>query len=126
MKIVCVSEYDVISEGPKPNSKWLTHGFNIINDNGIEKWHGVSPMGIIQVLPLKGIWLEYLNDDSYGLTKGKIYSILDKYSAEYVYFMNDNNKFVGISKRNYFGGNPNFRNPQKERDIKIEHILKTK
>ena len=133
MKILCINkadgltigkEYDVIRICPKPNSRFITGGYILINDNNEEKWYEESPMGIIEVILLTDTFLEYIGPESNGLTFGKTYQILDKQSSEYYYLMSDNNRFVGISKRNYLGGKPNFRNRIKERNDKINNLWK--
>jgi hypothetical protein len=67
-----------------------------------------SPMGIIEVMKLTDIFKEYVGPKHKGLTIGKTYQILDDRSG-YYYFINDNDKFVGITKINYFGGTPMFK-----------------
>lgn len=138
MKIVCVTktdgltvgkDYDVLSTGPKPGSKWTTIGYNIINDFGEEVWHEECPMGIIEVLSYTGEIVEYIGKPCDGITEGKSYYILnrdsrDSQSGSY-YFMNDKNEFVGISKRNYFGGAYNFTTAKTVlRDKVINDLLK--
>ena len=136
MKVVCISKkvtgggltfgekYNVIKRGPNPNnSKFYRDSFLLINDNAIEMWYDKSPM-LIEVLPLTGDSIKYIGDPSSGLTVGKCYEVLDKErDYEYFNFIDDNNTFVGIAKRNYFGGAPNFIEITKVRNNKIEQIL---
>jgi hypothetical protein len=91
----------IIREGSK---------FLLINDKGIEKWYDRCPLCIIEILPLSGEYVEYIGPITGGLTsKGKYYETLDKErDYQYYYFLDDNNRFVGIPKINYFGGKPNF------------------
>lgn len=134
MKIVCITEtegltkgkeYDVIRTEPNPSAKWKNDGYVVINDNNVEKWYEECPMGVIEVLALSGKYVEYIGPITSNITQGKIYPLLDKYSNEYYYFMNDINKFEGISIRNYFGGKHNFinRTKDKEREVIIDNIL---
>jgi hypothetical protein len=55
---------------------------------------------------------------------GKCYELLDKErDYEYFYFIDDDSKFVGISKINYLGGSPNFIEVTKLRESKLNIIL---
>lgn len=124
LKIVCVTEtlgltvgkeYSVIRIEPNPDHKWKNGGYVIINDDNVEKWHEECPMGIIEILPLTGECVKYVGSSSSSLTNGKTYKLLDKHSNEYYYIMDDENRFAGVSKRNYFGGKFNFVSISKER-----------
>jgi hypothetical protein len=139
MKVVCISKevtgggltfgekYDVIERGRNPKyTKFYVDSFLLINDNGIEMWYDKSPM-LIEILPLSEDLIKFIGKPLSGLTYGKWYEMLDKErDYEYFHLIDDNNKFVGISKRNYLGGAPNFVKVSKDeiRDNKIEYILK--
>ena len=115
MKIICINEvkgltvgkqYDVIKTEPV-KFPWIL-GYFVINDyNSLERYER-SPMGIIQVMELTDIFKEYVGPEHRGLTIGKKYQILDDKNG-YYYFLDDNDKFVGITKINYFGGKPMFK-----------------
>jgi hypothetical protein len=118
-------KYDVIKRGRNPN---CTHAyvdsFLLKNDLGVEMWYDKSPY-IIEVLTITGESIKYIGEKCSGLTIGKCYEVIDKErDYEYHYFIDDNNKFVGIRKRNYLGGAANFIEVTKVRNEKIENILK--
>lgn len=115
MKIICINkvegltvgkEYDVIKT-EEVNFPWNL-GYFVINDYNLMERYERSPMGIIEVMELTDIFKEYVGPEHRGLTIGKTYQILDDRSG-YYYFINDNDRFVGITKINYFGGTPMFK-----------------
>ena len=138
MEVICLQNdvknltknkrYDVIKMGnpatdhPK-HFNWAKNWFLLINDLGQEDWFEQSPMGIIEVIDYTGEVIQYIGGPSEGLTNGKCYETLNKLNNEHFYFINDNGVFVGISKRNYFGGAYNFIEITKERDRKINQII---
>jgi hypothetical protein len=134
--VVCISKevtggnltfgkkYNVIKRGRNPKFTNYIDSFLLINDIGIEMWYDKSPL-IVEILPLKG-YIKFIGEPSSGLTYGKCYEWLDKErDYEYVHLISDNNKFVGISKINYFGGAPNFVDvtTTEIRDKKLNSIL---
>lgn len=115
MKIICINkvkgltvgkEYDVIKTEPV-KFPWVL-GYFVINDYNLMERYERSPMGIIEVMELTDIFKEYIGPEHRGLTIGKTYQILDD-KCGYYYFLNDKDKFVGITKINYFGGTPMFK-----------------
>ena len=119
MKIICINkvkgltigkEYDVIKTEPIEFSSGL--GYFVVNDDNLMERYEKSPMGIIQIIELTDISLEYIGPEHKGLTIGKTYQMLDDRHG-YYYFLNDNDKFVGITKINYFGGTPMFKEVDK-------------
>ena len=134
MKVKCISydtkgltfgkEYNVIKRGSNPDSKhlWYKDWFLLINDDNKEMWYDRCPMGIIELLPLTGETIQYIGESTSGLTHGKYYQTLEGKGDEYFYFIDDNDKFVGISKINYFGGSPNFIEITKNRDFKLNNL----
>jgi len=119
-------KYNVIKRGSKPDSKhqWYKDWFLLINDNGQEMWYDKCPYGVIELLQLTGETIQYIGESKSGLTNGKYYETLDKEKGyEYFYFIDDDDRFVGIYKINYFGGAANFIEVTKERDDKINSIL---
>lgn len=115
MKIICINEvegltvgkqYDVIKT-EQVKFPWNLVYF-VINDYNLMERYERSPMGIIEVMELTNIFKEYVGPEHRGLTIGKTYQILDD-RCGYYYFLNDNNKFVGITKINYFGGKDMFK-----------------
>jgi hypothetical protein len=136
MKVVCISKevtgggltfggkYDVIERGSNPNSRFNLDSFLLINDNGLEMWYDKAPI-VFEVLPLTGYSIKYIGMSSSGLTFDKFYEVLDKeIGGEYYNFIDDNNRFVGIPKINYFGGESNFIEITKIRENKLDTILK--
>ena len=135
MKVVCISHevtgggltfgqrYDVIERGPNPNkTRFYVDSFLLINDNGVKMWYDRSPI-LVELLPLIGHSIKYIGKSGDGLTNGNYYEVLDKErNYEYFYFIDDNNKFVGISKINYLGGAPNFIEVTKVRQDKIKEL----
>ena len=135
MKVVCISnevtgggltfgkKYDVIERGPNPNqTRFYVDSFLLINDNGIKMWYDKSPI-LVEVLPLSGYSIKYIGKSGDGLTNGNYYEVLDQErNYEYFYFIDDNNKFVGIRKINYLGGAPNFIEVTKVRENKIKEL----
>ena len=102
-------KYSVIKRGRNPKfTKFYVDSFLLINDIGIEMWYDKSPIVVFEILPLKG-YIKFIGEPLSGLTYGKCYEWLDKErDYEYTYLIDDNNKFVGISRINYFGGASNF------------------
>jgi hypothetical protein len=135
MEVVCISDkvtgggltfgqrYDVIERGPNPNqTRFYVDSFLLINDNGVKMWYDRAPI-LVEVLPLSGYSIKYIGESVDGLTNGNYYEVIDKERQnEYFYFINDNNKFVGIRKINYFGGSPNFIEVTKVREDKIKEL----
>ena len=140
MKVVCITKkvtgggltfgekYDVIERGPNPNrTRFYADSFLLINYNGIKMCYDRAPI-LIEVLPLTGHSIRYIGSPSSGLTVGKCYEVLDKErDYEYFYFIDDDSKFVGISKINYLDaglcGSPNFIEVTKLRESKLNIIL---
>ena len=119
MKIICVTkvegltvgkQYEVMKIGPREDGKhqWKM-GYFVINDNNVLKRYEKAPMGIINVLEVTDIFLEYVGKEYKGLTYGKAYQMLRNKIDDYNYFLNDDNEFVGIRKVNYLGGKPLFK-----------------
>ena len=133
MKVICIDtdvvgltlgrHYDVISKDEvHRHSKFL-----LKNDLDENIWYDINPYGIIKILPLTDIFVEFLGESRNGLTKGNYYQILDRdgyftEGDETYYFMDDFNKFVGINRVNYFGGGVLFRNTSKIRNKKLEEL----
>jgi hypothetical protein len=85
-------------------------------------WYDKSPI-LVEVLPLSGYSIKYIGKSGDGLTRGNYYEVLDQErNHEYFYFIDDNNKFVGIRKINYLGGAPNFIEVTKVREDKIKEL----
>lgn len=129
MKIVCISKnvhgltlgnhYEMIDyEDTRGN-------YLVVNDFGESKWYDRCPLGVIEVLPTTDKWLEYIDHSNSNLTNGKSYQLLyrnyDDYS-KYIYFLDDNNHFVGVSKTNLYG-EPVFKNTRYIREQKLKQIL---
>ena len=67
--------------------------------------------------------IKYIGKSGDGLTNGNYYEVLEQErNYEYFYFIDDNNKFVGIRKINYLGGSPNFIEVTKVRQDKIKEL----
>lgn len=117
------SHYDVISEDEvHRHSKFL-----LKNDLGENIWYDINPYGIIKILPLTDIFVEFLGESGNGLTNGNYYQLLDRNGYfteddETYYFMDDFNKFVGIRRVNYFGGGILFRNTSRIRNKKLDEL----
>lgn len=131
MKVICIDtdvigltlgrHYDVISEDHR-HSKFL-----LKNDLGENIWYDINPYGIIKILPLTDIFVEFLGESGNGLTNGNYYQLLDRNGYfteddETYYFMDDFNKFVGIRRVNYFGGGILFRNTSRIRNKKLDEL----
>ena len=114
MKIICINEVEGLTVGKeydviKTDGEFTrVMGYFVINDYNLMERYERSPMGILEVMELTDIFKEYVGPEHRGLTIGKTYQILDDRSG-YYYFINDNDKFVGITKINYFGGTPMFK-----------------
>ena len=135
MKVICISKevtgggltfgekYDVIERGSNPKyTRFYVDSFLLINDRGIKMWYDRAPI-LVELLPLSGYSIKYIGNSGDGLTRGNYYEVIDKESDyEYFYFIDDNKKFVGISKINYFGGEPNFIEITKVREDKIKEL----
>lgn len=123
MKALCISnnligltyntKYDIIE------NKHET--YLLLNDFGEKIWYYRNKMGIIEVLSLTGVFIKYIGNPREGMTIGNYYEIVDNYDRDYYYFINDNNKFVGINKINYCGGRPNFTELQKNLQVDLEN-----
>jgi len=123
MKIICINkvkgltvgkEYDVIKT-EQVKVPWNL-GYFVINDYNLMERYEKSPMGIIEVMELSDIFKEYVGPEHKGLTIGKTYQILDDKNG-YYYFLNDNDKFVGITKINYFCGKDMFKEVDKTQRV---------
>lgn len=90
-------------------------------DYGVQKWYGWYG-GVIIFAELYDEYIRFIGDEYNGLTKGKVYQLCGRISTqEHYYFVNDFNKFVGIPKRNYFGGVHYFE--RFDRNKKIDSLL---
>lgn len=112
--------YTVLSER-KSSTNTIENEYLIENDCGVEKWFGWFG-GFITFAKLYDNYIRYIGEDLDGLTKNKVYQLCGRLSDDrYYYFVNDYNKFVGMSKRNYFGGSHNFE--KFDRIKKIDNLL---
>ena len=143
MKVVCIDTdvagltlgryYDVISEdiqrSPSGFAEVFKHHskFLLKNDLGEDKWYDHNPFGILKILPITDTLVEFLGESTTGLTKGKYYHLLDRNGYfseddETYYFMNDFNRFVGVGRINYFGGDILFKNTSKIRNKRLNEL----
>ena len=112
--------YTVLGERKSPTSS-IEDDYLIENDYDVEKWFGWFG-GVITFAELYNEYIRFIGDEYNGLTKGKVYQLCGRMSTqEYYYFVDDKNEFVGIPKRNYFGGAHYFE--KFDRDDKIDLLL---
>lgn len=116
--------YEVIS---KSNNYGRCDRFLLRNDMNYDTWYDNRPYGIIKILLTTDTWVEYIGNDSQGMTKGKYYQLLDRdedfdLTDEYYYFLNDFDYFVGYRRINYMNGDEIFRNTSVIRQKKLEDL----
>jgi len=112
--------YTVLDERKSPINT-IEDEYLIENDYGVEKWYGWYG-GVITFAELYDEYIRFIGDEYNGLTKGKVYQLCGRlWLQEYYYFVNDFNKFVGIPKRNFFGGAHYFE--RFDRNKKIDSLL---
>lgn len=93
--------YEVILSEKLNEYPW-TKELLLKNDVGEECWY-VDNDFILNFVQAFDLWVKYIGDYD-DLTNGKIYQLLKCADNEYYYIMNDNNKFIGTRKKDYFGG----------------------
>jgi hypothetical protein len=110
MKLICVGDEPGFTIGKEYDystikEEWREKLILIKNDFGDLIKHKLNEF-IITMLPPSNIWVEYVDDSKDGLTSGKYYNLLDRNKAsrgdEHYYFLDDNNKFVGVWRGNRF------------------------
>ncbi len=108
--------YTVIDKVFMNKPPW-TREYLLKNDNGEEDWYVITS-GIINFAESYNTWVKYIGESYRGLTVGKIYQLCGSEDEGYYYFMNDENKFVGIRKTNYLGGAKLFNKIDREEKLK--------
>lgn len=101
----------------------------ILNDYGIEEWYEIG-LGIDKFWLLSNEYVRYIGSENSWTNEGKLiygakYELIDRYSDEYIYFIDSKGDFIGPRRINYIGGEVMFESvPIEElRDDKISKII---
>lgn len=100
-----------------------------MNDYGVEKWYEIG-LGVDKFWLLSGEYVRYIGSKNSWINEGKLiygvkYELIDRYSDEYIYFIDSKGYYIGPRKINYMGGEVMFELvPVEElRDDKISKII---
>jgi hypothetical protein len=111
--------YEVLDE--RRVEKFPNHQLLIENDNREKVWY-FDFGGIIKFAEAYDVYVKYIGEKTEGLTPGNVYQTCGRKDREHYYFLDDNNKYCGVYKINYFGGAKLFE--EIDRIEKIDMVLK--